>query len=693
MPGALMEIMTPLGADLLFHRMVAREELGRLSEFEIDLLSPRKDIKFSEILAKNVTVRLELYNEENRYFNGFVTRFSQVGMRGRYHLYHASVRPWLWFLTRTADCRIFQKMSVPEIVQKVFGDHGIADFKLELTGTYRKWEYCVQYRETDFNFISRLLEQEGIYYYFRHVEDRHTLVLTDSYSGHGPFPGHDEIPFIPLDRLRPEQEAIHEWTVANEIQSGKFVIDDYNFTEPKVARVANKQNVRAHELADYELYDYPGEYEKKPEGDHYVQARLEEMQSQFELAEGSTNSRGLCTGSLFKLLGHPRPDQGREYLVVQATHDLEYSEYESMEGGGSNYGCSFNVIHSREPFRTQRTTPKPMVQGPQTAVVVGPAGDEIYTDKYGRIKVQFHWDRLGKADQDSSCWIRVSQNWAGKRWGAMFLPRIGQEVIVAFLEGDADCPIVTGCVYNAEAMPPYSLPGEMTKSTIKTYSSKGGGGFNEIRFEDKKGSEQVFVHAERNQDNRVKKDSLEWVGKDRHLIVKTDQKEKVEGDKHLSVKGDQNEKADGTVSLKVGMDLQQKVGMKLAVDAGQEIHLKAGMNLVIESGTSLTLKVGGNFINFNPGGIFIKGTMVMINSGGAAGSGSGCSPAAPAEPTEADKAEPGEKLDAPVAKPPPPKPSASGAPSPQATVLKEAAKSGVPFCEKCEAARAARAAG
>jgi type VI secretion system secreted protein VgrG len=254
------------------------------------------------------------------------------------------------------------------------------------------------------------------------------------------------------------------------------------------------------------------------------------------------------------------------------------------------------------------------------------------------VKVQFHWDRQGKNDENSSCWVRVSQNWAGKRWGAFFLPRIGQEVIVDFLEGDPDQPIITGRVYNAEQMPPYNLPGEMTKSTIKSNSSKGGGGFNELRFEDKKGSEQVFIHAEHNQDNRVKNDSLEWIGKDRHLIVTANQLENVKGDKHLSVKGNQNEKVDGTVSQDIGMNLQQKVGMKHALDAGQEIHLKAGLNLVIEAGTSLTLKVGGNFINLSPAGISIQGTMLMLNSGGSAGAGSGSSPTAPKVPTEADKA-------------------------------------------------------
>ncbi len=674
-----MQIATPLGKDLLFHRMVAREELGRLSEFEIDLLSPRKDIKFSEILAKNITVRLELQDGGNRYFNGFVTRFSQVGMRGRYHLYHASVRPWLWFLTRTADCRIFQKMSVPDIIEKVFADHSIADFKLELTATYRKWDYCVQYRETDFNFVSRLMEQEGIYYYLRHVEDRHTLVLTDSYSGHAPFPGHAEIPYIPLDRVRPEQEAIHEWTFANEVQSGQFVIDDYNFTEPKVARLANKQKVRSHELADYELYDYPGEYEKKVEGDQYVQARLDEAQSQFELAEGSTNSRGLCTGSLFKLTGHPRADQVREYLVISATHDLEYSEYESMEDGGSNYGCSFNVIHSQEPFRPQRTTPKPVVQGPQTAVVVGPAGDEIHTDEYGRIKVQFHWDRLGKKDENSSCWMRVAQTWAGKNWGANFIPRIGQEVVVSFLEGDPDEPLITGSVYNAIQKPPYSGEGRDSKhkndpnvSGIKTNSTKGGSGFNELRFDDTAGKEEIFVHAQHDMDTRVKHDMRRDIGADRHThiggndIAKTDKSVWLEivGDEsntiggnkaetiganhdHL-VKGNQNADVKGTASLTVGQKLQQKVGQQAALEAGQEIHLKAGMKVIIEAGMQITLKGPGGFVDIGPAGVTIQGTMVLINSGGAAGAGSGCSPTAAKEAekkevTKADESASGSK--------------------------------------------------
>jgi type VI secretion system secreted protein VgrG len=690
-----MAIATPLGKDLLLHRMVAREELGRLSEFEIDLLSLRKDIQFSEILAKNVTVKLELANDGDRYFNGFVTRFFQTGMRGRYHLYHASVRPWLWFLTRTADCRIFQKMSVPEIIQKVFGDHTVADFKLELTGTYRKWDYCVQYRETDFNFVSRLMEQEGIYYYLRHAEDRHTLVLADSSSGHATFPGHDVIPYIPLGRRRPEQESIHDWTFGNEVQSGKFVIDDYNFTEPKVERVSKKEHVRGHDLAQEEIYDYPGEFEKKPEGDHYVQARLEEAQTQFEIAQGATNSRGLCTGSVFSLSGHPRDDQVRQYLVTQATHDLEYSEYESMDARGSSYGCSFGAMSSQEPFRARRITPKPVVQGPQTAVVVGPAGDELHTDEYGRVKVQFHWDRLGKRDENSSCWMRVAQTWAGNNWGASFIPRIGQEVVVSFLEGNADDPLITGSVYNAIQRPPYLGQGRDSKhandphvSGIKSNTTKGGAGFNEWRFDDTKGKEQVFIHGERNYDVRVKNDMMERVLHDRHTIIggekdgakagdhliqiyqdrqvevkrnevikiggnreefvegdfdnviKGTHKEEVRADQHLLIKGKKAEKVSGDVSLTVGAKLQEKVGTNAALDAGMEIHLKAGMKVIVEAGMQITLKVGGNFVDIGPAGVTIQGTMVLINSGGAAGAGSGSSPEAPAAAKEATPTEP-----------------------------------------------------
>ena len=385
------ELITPLGADvLLFHRMHAREELSRLSEFQIDALSTRSDINLDEILGKNVTVKVELAGGKIRHFNGYVTRFSQAGMRGRYHAYQATVRPWLWFLTRRANCRIFQQMTVPDILKKVFNDHpGLADTKFELTGSYRTWDYCVQYRETDFNFVSRLMEQEGMYYYFKYQEGRNTFVAADSYSAHSALPGCEQLPYIPQERMtRPEQERISTWSFGREIQPGRYVLDDYDATKPNVELQTKTKFKREHAHADYEFYDYPGEYLETKDGEQYVRTRIEELHTQFELAQGQTNARGLSTGYLVKLTGQPRADQNREYLVVSAQHQLDYSEYESMAETGTSYDCNFSMLNSRQPYRSQRTTPKPFVQGPQTAVVVGPSGDEIYTDKYGRVKVQ-----------------------------------------------------------------------------------------------------------------------------------------------------------------------------------------------------------------------------------------------------------------------------------------------------------------
>ncbi|MGI9074452.1 MAG: type VI secretion system Vgr family protein, partial [Bryobacteraceae bacterium] len=341
----------------------------------------------------------------------------------------------------------------------------------------------------------------------------------------------------------------------------------------------------------------------------------------------------------------------------------------------------FEAIPNSVDYRPPRLARKPLIEGSQTAVVVGKAGEEIWTDKYGRVTVQFPWDREGKLDENSSCWIRVSHQWAGKQWGAIYTPRIGQEVIVGFLEGDPDQPIITGRVYNADLTVPYALPGEQTKSTLKSMSSKGGGGFNEFRFEDKKGEEQVFIHGEKDLDVRIKNDRKEWIGKDRHRIVKGDEFEKTGGDKHIQLTGDKNEKVDGTVSLKAGMDMQQKVGMNYALDAGMEVHVKSGMNLVIETGATLTLKVGGNFININPGGVFIKGTMVMINSGGSAGTGAGASPQAPKDPTEADKADPGQMGQMTARQVHTPSTLNLATISPAAAVLRSAAHSGAPFCD------------
>jgi len=680
----LMAIATPLGDDaVLLASLSGEEAISRLFRFDLELLSTMESIDFNAIVGKNVTVRLTLADGSDRYFNGFISRFSQGGRDQNLVSYHAEMVPWLWFLTRTSDCRIFQKKKVPDIVKQIFDEMNLKDYKLQLFGNFLEREYCVQYRETDFNFISRLLEEEGIYYFFEHKNGVHTLILANDPAGHKP------CPHQPVARYEgasggavQEDDIVLDWRVQQEMRPGVYTQADYNFeqpTDPLKADVAGKN--------PYEIYDYhPGEYRKKPEGDSLVRTRLQELEAPCLVAHGSSDCRAFTSGYRFDLKEHYRDDMNQAWVLTSLRHSASQpADFHSSSTSQANfhYRNTFEGIPHSTPFRPPRATPHPVVQGTQTAVVVGPAGEEIFTDKYGRVKVQFHWDREGKKDENSSCWIRVAQNWAGKKWGVLFMPRIGQEVIVDFLEGDPDQPIITGRVYNAEQMPPYTLPDEKTKSTIKSLSSKGGGGFNEIRFEDKKGSEQVFIHAEKDLHQRVKDSRFETIVGSTNLIVKKNQFEQIGGDTHLQVTGDQNEKISGTVSLKAGMDLEQKVGSKCAIDAGQEIHLKAGMNLVIESGTTLTLKVGGNFININPAGVFIKGAMVFINSGGSAGSGSGASPEAPKDPTEADKAEPGEVTT--VSPPPTVKRTSlslsSTKVSPAAAVMKAAAQSGAPFCD------------
>ena len=587
----VMEIVTPLGDDvLLFRGMSAREEMNRLFEYRLDLLSARDDISVDDILGKNVTIKFALPDDSTRYFNGYVTRFAQSGLYGRYNRYVATVRPWLWFLTRTADCRIFQEMKVPDIIKAVFADHPSADYKMELTATYRKWTYCVQYRETDFNFVSRLMEQEGIAYYFRHTDGHDTLVLTDSTSKHTPVSGYEKVPYVaPTAQVKPDLEHIDQWSFNREIEPGVYVHDDYDFERPSVELKTNKTLPRGYTPSDYEIYDYPGLYVQRPDGDQYASVRINELGTQYETVHGSSNARGITVGALMNLEAHPRDDQNREYLITGADYLLSFGDYEALpEAAGTSFQCSFVAIPSSQQFRPKRITPKPFVQGPQTAVVVGPAGEEIFTDKYGRVKVQFHWDRRGKKDENSSCWMRVSYPWAGKNWGAVAIPRITQEVIVSFLEGDPDQPIITGRVYNAEQMPPYDLPAHKTQSGVKSRSSKGGtaSNFNEIRFEDLKGSELLTIHAEKDQSISVEHDESHTVGHDRSKDVAHDET--------THVGHDRTETVDNNESITIGVNRTEKVGSNESITIGANRTENVGANESVTIGANRTMSVGSS---------------------------------------------------------------------------------------------------
>jgi type VI secretion system secreted protein VgrG len=624
-----MEISTPLDPHLLFHGMHAREEMSRLSEYQVSMLSLRPDLDLNAMLGKKVTVKLALPDDGVREFNGYVTRIAQQGTYGRYHRYQAVVRPWLWFLTRTSDCRIFQEMTVPEIVETVFADHPTADYKLELTGSYRPWTYCVQYRETDFNFVSRLLEEEGIYYYFKHPEGQNQLILTDSYSGHEHSPHCTELPVISPDRLvRPDTEHIGSWEFSREVQPGAFAHKDYDLERPTVDLLARRTAKRPHECSDYEVYDYPGHYVKKPDGEQYAAVRVDEFASRHEILEGTSNGRSVAVGHLLDVVGHPREEQNREYLITTASHDLEFSDYEAMpDRGGAAYRCSFTAISSQQQFRPRRITPKPFVQGPQTAVVVGPAGEEIYSEKFAQIKVQFHWDRYGRRDENSSCWIRVSQPWAGKGWGSVVIPRIDQEVIVEFIEGDPDQPIVTGCVYNGDNAPPYPQPASGVVSGLKSKTHKGKG-FNEMSMDDTTGKEKITIHGqydmnttvEHDQTNTVNNDFTETIKKNATISITEGNlsHDVVAGTATYHVKGAVDEKYDATQKTTVqnALDIKSTAGpISMKADA-QHIELKAATYIQLECGASkIKLDVAGN-ISVEGVNVTIKGAASVTTKGG-----------------------------------------------------------------------------
>ncbi|HEX8593002.1 MAG TPA: type VI secretion system tip protein TssI/VgrG [Pseudomonas sp.] len=564
-------VTTALGTDsLLFHAMTGSEELGRLSEFRVQLLSKTGDISPAALLGEPLTVALTLV-EGTRWFNGIVTRFTSTGWEGDYVSYEAVVHPWLWLLKRSSTCQIFQDLTVLEIVKQVCTKEiyaGVSLLSAELlSGVYPKLPYCVQYRETDFDFVCRLLEDAGIYFFFTHEADKHTLVLADSYGAHQPITGYQSLKFAgSMHTNALDEESIGEWAVSGEIQSGCYALTDYDYEKASASSnggLLSKALIPSGFGApDFELFDYPGNYTSAETGNALALARMERAHGQSVVVKARSNARGLFCGGLFTLSEHPREDQNLGYLITGAQYELYTSRYASgVEGSDVGFDCSFTAIGKDHAYRPQCAIAKPVVQGPQTALVVGKSAEgsdeEIWTDALGRIKVQFHWDRLGVSDEASSCWVRVAQTWAGKGWGAIFIPRVGMEVVVSFLEGNPDRPLVTGCVYNSDALPPYELPAFNTQSGIKTRSSPKSEGFNELRFEDKAGEEEVFMHAE----------------KDFNRVVKNDDT--------LTVTGDQ----------------------KITVEK----------TIVITATTSIELVVGGSTIKIEPEKITILSALVEIN--------------------------------------------------------------------------------
>ena len=614
----LIAIDTPLGKDaLLLTGCHGIEGISGLFSFELNLLSENHNITFEDIIGKNVTVSIILADGDKRFFNGIISSFSQGRGGGEadkdspFSHYTAIMVPWLWLLKRTADSRIFQKLSVPDIVEKIFTEKEFLDYKLLLNDSYEKRDYCVQYRETDFNFISRLLEEEGICYFFEHDEEKHTLILADASDKFKPCPKQESARYQISAGGWLDEDVITSLEKMQEIRPAKYTINDFNFEIPSTDMKVDVSTKQMLGPGEREIYDYPGLYTKKAQGERLTTIRMEEEETKITTITGSSDCRTFTSGYRFDLLEYFREDMNNKpYVMTSVNHGATEPVGGSEQESGQSYANSFTCIPFDVPYRPPRLTPKPVVEGAQTAIVVGPAGEEIYTDEHGRIKVQFHWDREGENNENSSCWIRVSQVWAGAGWGAMHIPRIGQEVIVDFLEGDPDRPIITGRVYHGTNTPPYSLPDEKTKSTIKSDSSLGGGGSNEIRFEDKKGEEEIYLHGQKDWTIAIENDKNQTVGhdetllveNDRDKIVKNNQSESIGVNKSISVGGSHDEAIKGNMSQMVSSAKTETIILAKALSIGgaYQVSVGAAMNetvggaKMIEVGAFEGEVVGGN---------------------------------------------------------------------------------------------------
>jgi type VI secretion system secreted protein VgrG len=547
-----LSISTPLGADkLLLRSLHGEERISGLFHFFLEMQSEEKSLDFSQVVGKSATVTVKLMDGTSRYVNGIVGRFVQAGKDARLTTYYAELHPWLWLLTMSADCRIFQNKSVPDIVTGLFTELGFTDYKNSTTGTYNPLEYCVQYNESAFAFVSRLLEDQGICYFFEHADGKHTLVLADDASAFADCPGAATVDYGGYGNWE-QQNVVTGCTLEEAVIPGKLAVDDFGFETPSTDLMGSSDSTKATNGSKRRIYEYPGGFVKKDAAEGRAKLRMEEHEAPQKLLRGESYCRAFFPGAKTTLAKHYRDDANAAYALSRVSHSA------TPDG----YSNAFEAFPAAVPFRPPRTTRKPAIPGTQTAIVVGKSGEEIWTDKYGRVKVQFHWDQLGKNDENSSCWIRVAHGWAGKSWGQIFLPRIGQEVVVSFLEGDPDRPLITGAVYNAEQTVPYTLPGEQTKSTVKSNVSKGGGGFNELRFEDKKDSEEVFLQAEKDYNRVVKNNETVKVGFEK----------KDKGDQTIGVYNNR------TVTVEEGNEsLQVKKGNRdVKVDTGNETHTVAG---------------------------------------------------------------------------------------------------------------------
>jgi len=596
-----LQLETPLGPDVLLLEGLSGEEgVSTTYAFTLDLLTTAT-IDPAELLRKPVAVTMVLPDGTERYLHGIVRRFTQ-GERSEdgFIACRAEVVPWLWFLSLSRDCRVFQKMNVVQIAEQIFRELGYKDYRNGCLKEPPAREYCVQYRESHLDFISRLLEDEGIFYFFEHAEDKHVLVLADSNNAVVYGKGAKGARWVPgVGGTWPDDDVVRGFEREHGVSPGKVTLTDYDYVQPSLGLLRTVAGDQPEEV-----YDYPGGYTSPDEGERYARLQLEQREALLSVVRGTSNCRGFQSGCRFDLKDHYRADANTSYHLLQVRHRARVGGYRASYGQeSSDYENSFVAIAHKVPYRPPAVTPRPVVQGSQTAVVVGPKGEEIHTDKHGRVKVQFHWDRLGKKDENSSCWVRVSVAWAGKGYGALTIPRIGQEVIVDFLEGNPDAPIITGRVYNAEQAPPYDPGKGGVVSGMRSNTHKGKG-FNEMSMNDTAGKEKITIHAQYDMDTTVEHDDTQKVvaGNRKIDVVAGTHTETIKGDTTITVTAG---KQTNTVNKEIAITSQTA-----------SIHVKAATEILLEVGSSKLLMKADGTIELKGVALAIDGSSQVNVHGG-----------------------------------------------------------------------------
>ncbi|AFI88486.1 type VI secretion system Vgr family protein [Pectobacterium parmentieri] len=593
------------------------EALNQSFALSLNLASALPDVDFGAVLDQPCELMIWYEGELKRRVSGIISGFAQGDTGFRRTRYQAEVRPALWRLGLRTNARIFQAQKPEAIIGTLLEEAGITDYAFSLRHDHAPREYCVQYRESDLAFVTRLAAEEGLYFFHEFEEGKHRVVFADDAGALAKGP---ELFFNLATQGLSEGEYVHRFRYAERVSIAEVALKDYSFKTPAYGLLHKKMSSElAHQRESYQHFDYPGRFKKDPSGKAFSRYRLEALRANAITGAGDSNAAMLMPGNSFMLTEHPNLPLNTGWQVVAITHSGQQPQALEEESGGESttYSNSFEVISAKTTWRADLPY-KPMVDGPQIATVVGPAGEEIYCDEYGRIKLQFPWDRYGASDDQSSCWVRVSQGWAGGQYGLIAIPRIGHEVIVSFLEGDPDQPIVTGRTFHATNPSPYPLPANKTRTILRSKTHKGKG-FNELSFEDATDNEEIFLHAQKNmavrvrnsKDERVDYNRTTSIGHDEELVVANDRKVTVEGNQDHKITGNNLSLTEGDRGIQVKGDLAQKVSGIFSVDSNGD--------LTLQSGSKLTLRVGGSFVVVHAGGVDIKGPAINLNSGGSPG--------------------------------------------------------------------------